>query len=190
MKLNAQELRQLNPKVKLPTVKKNPICLILDNIYDTYNIGGLFRLADALNMEKIYLCGQTEIPPNPKIKKASIGTYKIVPWEYKPTVIEIIKELRSTYNTPTTNHQSLTTNHQSPITIMAIEQHSSSLPYFQAEYKLPLALILGNETFGISPEVLKLADMIVEIPMFGINKSLNVIVSAGIIAYHIISSFK
>lgn len=184
LKLNAKQLRQLNPQEKLPPKKRNPLYLILENIYDTYNIGGLFRLADALNMEKIYLCGQTEIPPNPKIKKASIGTYKIVPWEYKPTVIEIIKELKSIY---TTNRQSLTANHQSPITIMAIEQHSSSLPYFQAEYKLPLALILGNETFGISPEVLKLADKIVEIPMFGVNKSLNVIVSAAIISYHIVS---
>lgn len=175
IKLNAKQLRQLNPKVKLPTAKKNPIYLILDNIYDTYNIGGLFRLADALNVEKIFLCGQTEIPPNPKIKKASIGTYKIVSWEYKKTAVEAVEELKEI---------------ASQITIIAVEQHLSSRPYCQVKYKLPLALILGNETFGISKEALKLADMIVEIPMFGINKSLNVIVSAGIIGYYIISSFK
>ncbi|EKE15386.1 MAG: tRNA/rRNA methyltransferase [uncultured bacterium] len=174
MKLNAQELRQLKENSKIPSLKRNPIYLILDNIYDTYNIGGLFRLADALNMKKIYLCGQTEIPPNSKIKKASIGTYKIVPWEYKKSAVEVIEELRK-INNPS-------------ITITAIEQHPSSISYFKAEYKPPIALILGNETFGISQEALKLADMIVEIPMFGINKSLNVIVSAGIIGYHIYHS--
>ena len=75
MKLNAQQLRDLEEQKAVGTikeVKRNPIYFILENIYDTYNIGGLFRLADAIAVEKIYLCGEMEIPPNHKIKKTSI----------------------------------------------------------------------------------------------------------------------
>lgn len=170
MKLNAKELRDVKEEDisdKLKTIKRRPIYFILENIYDTYNIGGLFRLADALAIEKIYICGESEIPPNSKIKKASIGTYKVVPWEYKKTAKEAIEELR-----------------QLPkIKIIAVEQAQNSIPYQNANYSMPVALILGNETSGVMEETLKLADQIVEIPMWGINKSLNVIVSGAIVSY-------
>ena len=86
MKLNAKELRTVDESIvkeQTAHIVRHPIYFILENVYDTYNIGGLFRLADAIGVSKMYLCGQMEIPPNSKIKKASIGTYKIVPWEYK-----------------------------------------------------------------------------------------------------------
>src|SRR3989344_461348 len=98
MKLNAQELRELEIKRAqgvVRQVKRHPIYFILENIYDTYNIGGLFRLADAIAAEKIFLCGEMEIPPNSRIKKASIGTYKIVDWTYKKSVKEAILSLRA-----------------------------------------------------------------------------------------------
>src|SRR3990172_11923989 len=97
MKLNAKQLRDVDEqeiKEKLKHIKRRPIYFILENIYDTYNIGGLFRLADALAIEKIYLCGETEIPPNSRIKKASIGTYKVVPWVYKKSATEANKKIR------------------------------------------------------------------------------------------------
>src|SRR3990167_9902735 len=98
MKLNAKALRDIptsSAKRHAATLQRNPIYLILENVYDTYNIGGLFRLADALAVEKIYLCGQMETPPNGRIAKASIGTYKIVPWEYKASAPEAIQEMRN-----------------------------------------------------------------------------------------------
>lgn len=201
MKLNAQELRTA-PEEQVKRVileKRNPIYLILENVYDTYNVGGLFRLADALNIEKIYLCGQTEIPPNAKIKKASIGTYKIVPWEYKKTVKEAIQSIKqltsnSHHLTPNNNHLTANTNQKQcsvldarcSLLVVAIEQDKRSLPYTQIQYQSPLALIVGNETSGILPETLAQADQIAEIPMWGINKSLNVIVSAAIVSYYAI----
>ncbi len=173
MKLGAKELREVDEKqaqVKLKKLKRRPIYLILENVYDTYNIGGLFRLADALAVEKIYLCGETETPPNSRIKKASIGTYKVVPWEYKKSAQEAIKELK-----------------KKRVRIIGVEQHKQAVDYTKAEYSLPLALVLGNETAGVTPETLALCDQIVEIPMWGINKSLNVIVSAAIVGYWITS---
>lgn len=182
MKLNARQLREVDEneaKMKLKTLKRRPIYFILENIYDTYNIGGLFRLADALAIEKIYLCGETEIPPNSRIKKASIGTYKIVPWEYCKSASEVITDLKSKNK-----------DQKSKIHIIVVEQHLKATPYIKADYTLPLALIVGNETYGITPGTLKQADQIVEIPMWGINKSLNVIVSVAIVSYWAMSKVK
>lgn len=190
MKLGADELRKVDandPSVRsgleLNSLKRRPLYLILDNIYDTYNIGGLFRLADALNVSKMYLCGEMETPPNPRIAKASIGTYKIVPWAYKATVGEAIAELRS-QKSVVSRQSSLKTENRKPITVVAVEQAKGAVDYSQAVYSLPLALVVGNETHGVGEATLKLCDQIVEIPMWGINKSLNVIVSAAIVAYY------
>jgi len=200
MKLNAKELRDVDEKEiqeKLKDIKRRPIYFILENIYDTYNIGGLFRLADALAITKMYICGESEIPPNGRIKKASIGTYKVVPWEYKKTAAEAIKSFKDEsalifpqvnsleINTGSNIHSRQNSTSSSRPKVYAIEQHKTSIPYTEAEYTFPVALILGNETSGVTEETLKLADKIVEIPMWGINKSLNVIVSAAIVSYHV-----
>lgn len=176
MKLNAKQLRDLDETQSAstqPQIVRNPITLILENIYDTYNVGGLFRLADGLAASKIYLCGETEIPPNHRIQKASIGTYKVVPWVYKETAAEAINELQA-----------------EGVQVVAVEQDERSLDYRKMEYKKPVALLVGNETFGVSREALTLCDATVEIPMWGINKSLNVIVSAAIVSYHVLSEIK
>lgn len=172
MKLNAQQLRTASEaEAGEATLKdRNPLYLILENVYDTYNIGGLFRLADGLNVEKMYLCGQMEKPPHTRIEKASIGTYKIVPWAYFPTVAEAIEDIRKS---------------ASNVTVVAVEQDERSVPYTKIQYTAPTALIVGNETYGVLPETLKLATHIAEIPMWGINKSLNVIVSAAVVGYHV-----
>ena len=196
MKLNAQQLRELEEKRvmgEIRQVKRNPIYFILENIYDTYNIGGLFRLADALAIKKIYLVGDTEIPPNSRIKKASIGTYKVVNWLYKKTTKDAIDDLSSKFKVQssklqlkTQKEKNLGSNiyHLTSPQIIAVEQHPNAINYTAAVYRLPLALIFGNESYGITKETLNLADQIVEIPMWGINRSLNVIVSAAIVSYY------
>lgn len=174
MKMDAKELREVDEKQaqnRFRKLKRKPIYLILENVYDTYNVGGLFRLADALAVEKMYLCGEIEIPPNSRIKKASIGTYKVVPWEYKKSAQEAIEELK-----------------KEEVKIVAVEQHKRALAYTKAKYSLPLALLVGNETAGVTSKTLDLCDQVVEIPMWGINKSLNVIVSAAIVGYWALAS--
>lgn len=175
MKLNAKQLRSYQSSAishqTKKELKKNEIYIVLDNVLDTYNVGAIFRLADAVAAKKIYLCAGTETPPNHRIKKASINTTEWVTWSYKETAIEAINDLRSTIN---------------DIQIVAIEQTPKSIQYDKFEYKLPICLVVGNETTGVSKEVLKMVDGIVEIPMFGINKSLNVMVSLGIVLYEVI----
>lgn len=173
--LNADQLRSLQSsdisRQTKKKIKKNEIYIVLDNVLDTYNVGSIFRLADAVAAKKIYLCGQSEIPPNHRIKKASINTTEWVDWEYCETAIEVIKKLKKEIKN---------------IQIIAIEQSSKSIPYEKYEYILPTCLIVGHESDGISKEVLEICDGIVELPMFGVNKSLNVMVSLGIVLYQVI----
>lgn len=176
MKLGAKELRTTKATVEHRSqIKRNPIYVVLDNVLDTYNVGAIFRLADAVAAEKVILCGQTETPPHTRIKKASINTTEWAHWEYNESVIKAVQTLKK----------------EVPgIQIIAIEQSSKSVPYNKVRYEFPLALVVGHETEGVSKEILKTADQTVEIPMWGVNKSLNVMVSLGIVLYEVMKSLK
>ncbi len=169
MKLDAKQLRTTSPNPEMArAIKKNPITIILDNVLDTYNVGSIFRLADAVAAQKVILCGETLTPPNSRIKKASINTWNWVDWEYSPSASVAITRLKR----------------QAPSTrIIAVEQDARSKPFSEVHYEFPIAIVVGNETTGVSKEVLDMADTIVELPMWGINKSLNVMVSLGIVLY-------
>lgn len=171
-KLKAKELRKTRPTPEtFATIKRNPIYLVLDNVIDTYNIGSMFRLADAIAAEKLYICGTTEYPPNSRIHKAAVGTEEWVPWVRYNSAPDAIKELKS-----------------QGVQIICVEQSPKSIPYtlLPIRLKSPAAIVVGNETEGISREVLDLADLIVELPMFGVNISLNVWGSAAVIAYKVL----
>lgn len=173
MKLNSHQIRKSNLKdsQKLQQqIKRNPIILVLDNVLDTYNIGSFFRLADALAVEKICLCGPVVTPPNIKIHRASIGTWKWVPWQQYETTTECIKQLK-----------------KDGYQIVACEQSSNSVDYLDAKYNFPVAIVAGSESYGVSKEVLKLVDKIIEIHIYGINISLNVLVATSVIAFDVVS---
>jgi 23S rRNA (guanosine2251-2'-O)-methyltransferase len=177
MKLNAKELRksQENQSV-LKEIKRNPIYLVLDNVLDTYNIGSLFRLSDAIAVEKMYICGKSEYPPSSRIHKAAVGTEAWVPWEKRDTTIEVIKELKD-----------------KGIQIITVEQDERSIDYRQLtidSIMFPCAIVVGHESDGVSEDVLNASDIIVELPMMGINKSFNVWGSAAVISYKIVELLK
>ena len=171
-RLNAKELRttEVDPE-RVKKFKKNPIYIVLDNVLDTYNVGAIFRLADACAVKKIYLCGQTETPPNPRIKKASVNTWAWVEWEYSSTSVEVIKNLKLKIKN---------------LSVVAVEQSKNSIPLKKFQPKFPLVIVVGNESYGVSDEILSVSDEIVELPMYGVNKSLNVMVTLGIVLYRVI----
>ncbi|HBP50922.1 MAG: tRNA/rRNA methyltransferase [Candidatus Shapirobacteria bacterium GW2011_GWE1_38_10] len=176
MKLNSHQLRKsgVGDSAKLQKeIKRNPIVLVLDNVLDTYNIGSFFRLADALGASKIYLCGPVVTPPNLKIHRASIGTWKWIPWEHFNRVRDCLNKLK------TEGYQ-----------IVACEQGKNSINYQKTKYKFPLAIVAGSEMNGITENSLKMCDQIVEIPMYGINVSLNVLVATAIIAFDALGKLK
>ena len=140
---------------------------------DTYNIGSIFRLADAVSAKKIYICGESAVPPYHRISKAAVGTDKWVPWQHSASAEAAISNLKSQV---------------SNIKIVAIEQDKRSVDYRKADFSEPVAFIVGHETTGVSKEALKLANQIVELPMYGVNISLNVMVSLAIVLYRTIES--
>lgn len=171
IKLCAKELRTTVPDPKdLKKIKKNPVYIILDNVMDTYNIGSVFRLADAVAAEKVILCGETETPPHTRIKKASINTTEWVDWKYEKSTVLAIKNLRSEVDN---------------LQVVAVEQDEKSVPYDQIEYEFPVALVVGHETHGVSKDALDMCDHIAELPMWGVNKSMNVMVSLGIVLFEV-----
>ena len=173
-KLGAEELRIVIPteeQLEKVNATRQEIYIILDNVLDTYNIGSVFRLADAVGAKKIYLCAGSETPPNHKIKKASVGTWQWVEWEYFEKTADAISELKT---------------QNSKIKIIAVELDEKAIDYTKASYTLPIAFVVGHESKGISKEILNLCDEIVQLPQLGINKSLNVMVSLGIVLYKVL----
>jgi len=157
--------------------------LVLDRIIDTYNTGSLFRLADAVAAEKMYLCGEMDYPPSSRIHKAAVGTENWVPWVKYKSGHDAVKDLKSL-----------------GVQIIAVEQNARSIPYsllrssklrlLPGALKFPCAVVVGNETGGITEDILDEADIVVELPMYGINKSFNVWGSAAVVAYKILEGLK
>ena len=174
MKKDSKYLRKNPPKKgDLKTIKRNPIYFVLDNLLDTYNIGSMFRLADAVACQKLYICGESEYPPSSRIHKAAVGTEAWVPWEKVDSAKDAIKKLKS-----------------KGVQIISVEQSPNSIPLVNLPkyIKWPVAIIVGHETKGISKEALDKSDLIVEFPMYGINKSFNVWGSAAIATYKVLES--
>jgi len=173
MKMNAKQLRAGNTKYEIRNtkLKRNEIYIILDNVLDTYNIGAIFRLADAVAAKRVIICGQSETPPNHRIKKASINTTEVVEWAYAESALSAVSNIR---------------NQVLGIKVVAVELDKRSVKYDEYDYQLPIALVVGHESDGVSKEVLAVCDGIVELPMFGVNISLNVMVSLGIVLYKVL----
>src|SRR5713226_9368761 len=149
MKLGASQLRTTKSTDRERSqIKRNPVYIILDSVLDTYNVGAIFRLADAVAAEKVILCGQTETPPHTRIKKASINTTEWVDWQYFADTKTAIKNLKFKIEN---------------LRVVAVEQSPKSVPYYKANYSFPIVLVVGHETNGVSQEVLEIADMVVEI---------------------------
>ena len=151
--------------------------VILDNIRSLFNVGSIFRTADAAGVEKIYICGITPTPIDrfgrirPQLAKVSLGAEKTVEWEYAGSTSRLVDKLK-----------------KQKIKIFSVEQDKRSIPYFKPGIKAAsnkIALIFGNEVRGVSKSVLKKSDKILEIPMAGKKESLNVSVTAGIIMFGI-----
>lgn len=147
------------------------IYLILYNIRSLYNIGSIFRSADAFGVKKIYLCGISAFPPQrqmEKISKTALGAEKSVPWEYHKQTTRLIKKLKS-----------------QKVTIIALEITKKSIPLSKLTPRFPLAMVLGNEVHGVTANILRLCDTIVKIPQSGIKESLNVATASAIALYEI-----
>ncbi len=151
------------------------LTVILDNIRSVYNVGSIFRTADALGVDKIFLCGCTPTPldrfgrERKDLAKVALGAEKTIKWEHRDNTDELLKELK-----------------KKKYFIVAIEQDKKSVDYKKIKIKYPLVILMGTEVDGINKKTLKLVDTIAEIPMVGNKESLNVSVAFGIAGYGIL----
>ncbi len=145
------------------------VYVVAHNIRSAYNIGAIFRTADAVGVDKIILGGYSPAPPHSGIAKTALGAEKWVLFEKKIQTWRAIKKLKS-----------------QGFQIVALEQSPKSINYQKFKPKFPLALILGNEVKGLSRSIIQHCDQIIEIPMVGRKESLNVSVAFGIAIYRIL----
>jgi len=168
--------------------------LILHNIRSVYNVGSIFRTADAVGVSKIYLSGFTPAPVDKwgrvrqKLVKVSLGAEKNISWDNSirsnKALIKLLKSFK-----------------KDGYKIFAIEQSKKSIAYYKVRKNKnqKLVLILGNELKGLPNSILKLADKILEIPMRGVlvkqknhpvyqknsKESLNVGIAFAIVIFHL-----
>lgn len=145
---------------------RRPIHVVLDNLRSAFNVGSVFRLADAARAAEVVTCGYTAHPPNHKLEQTSLGTHLSVPWRHLNETSEAITELKSR-----------------GIQTIAVETVEGAVPFHRFDYRFPVALVFGNEALGVARPVLRLCDGVVEIPVFGYKNSINVATAAGIAIY-------
>ncbi len=150
-------------------IRKNPIFLILNNLRSTFNIGSIIRTSECFGIYKIFFCGYTATPNHPKVKKISMGTYSQIEWEYVEKIEDVISRMK-----------------KKKIEIIALETTTDAENLSNFIIPKPVCLILGNEALGINAKVLKMADRIVQIPLYGWKNSLNVANAFSIVAYECI----
>ncbi len=149
-------------------MKKHNFYVICDNIRSLENIGSIFRTADALGVDKIFLGGICGKPPHHKISKTALGAEENVLWEHQWQTWRIIDKLK-----------------RRGVNIVSLEQTKKSIEYDDFKPKFPLALVIGNEVKGVSKSSLDRSGSVIHLPMLGIKESLNVSVSFGIAGYYL-----
>lgn len=166
-KLKLEELGRISVE-EFKEANKIPVVVILDNIRSMYNIGSVFRTADAFLIEKIYLCGITGTPPHKEIRKTALGATESVDWDYVKDISELIGRLKV-----------------EGWQIFSIEQTEGSKNLSEVELNSneKYAIIFGNEVEGVQQEVINQSDLCIEIPQGGTKHSLNVSVCAGIVLW-------
>ncbi|GAA3620819.1 TrmH family RNA methyltransferase [Flavivirga jejuensis] len=150
-----------------------PITLVCDNVTNAPNIGSLFRVSDAFGIEKLILCGE-HIPLGRKMTKTSRATEKVVDFEVLESALGVVENLKSN------GYQ---------IISLEIADVSMSIHRFKFSTENPIALVIGDENFGVSEAILNMSDAIIHIDMFGQNSSMNVVQATNIALYEMTKQF-
>jgi len=150
--------------------EKFPIVVVLENVRSAYNVGSVFRTADAFLLQAIYICGYTAHPPHKEIKKTALGAEDTVDWKYFKKIGEAIDELK-----------------RSGFKIYAVEQAENSYKLQAANFsEEKIAVIFGNEVTGVEQATIEQTDGCIEIPQLGMKHSLNIATAAGVVLWELV----
>src|SRR5688572_24185054 len=150
-KLSMEELNRKSV-AEFKQSDKIPVIAVLENIRSAYNVGSVFRTADAFLLEGIYICGYSAFPPHKEIKKTALGAEETVHWKHFKTSKEAIEELK-----------------KDGYKIFAVEQAVGSIKLQQFNSKEKLAVVFGNEVTGVEQSTIEMADGCIEIPQLGMK---------------------
>ena len=173
-KLKTTEMHRLSIE-EYRASRKTPLVVVLDHVRSLYNVGSVFRTADAFRLSGVCLCGITARPPHPEIHKTALGAEESVDWRYFEQTEDCVRWLKS-----------------EGYTVMAVEQCKGSVLLdsgFEVENP-KVAIVLGNEVKGVQQQVVDMCDGCLEIPQYGTKHSLNVSVTAGIVIWEIFKKLK
>ncbi|MCZ2223977.1 MAG: RNA methyltransferase [Chitinophagales bacterium] len=151
--------------------KKNSIIVVIDNIRSVYNVGSIFRTADAFLIEAICICGYSPTPEHKQMAKTALGATDTVSWIHYNNCVDAVQELKI-----------------NGYSVFAIEQtdESISLEKFNATEYRKIAVVFGNEVEGVQQAVIEVCDGCIEIPQLGMKHSLNVATAAGVILWKLV----
>jgi tRNA (guanosine-2'-O-)-methyltransferase len=144
------------------------LAFLLQDWEDPYNVGGMFRVADACGATQMVLAGRTPTPPHPQIHVTSLGQHRRVPWRYEERWEDAARRIKG-----------------DGYSLVAVEIAEGATPYDECDYPSRICLVLGNEAHGIYTSLMRLRDAAVYVPMWGKGRSLNVHVAAAVVAFHI-----
>jgi 23S rRNA (guanosine2251-2'-O)-methyltransferase len=150
-----------------------PIYGVLDHLRSAHNVGSAFRTGDGANMAELLLCGYTPTPPHRHLAKTALGAVDSVPWRHFETTAEAIAEVRA-----------------QGAQVLALELTDNSVPLWEVDLQFPVAIVVGNEVDGLSPETIALCDTTVHLPMFGHKNSLNVSIAFGVALYEVLRRYQ
>jgi tRNA (guanosine-2'-O-)-methyltransferase len=159
--LGMTEVKRLNRGWRRRT--ETSISLLLDNVGQPFNVGSILRTAAAFGVEQIWLCGDTAQPGHPSARKTSLGTDRLLAFEYPQTAALGAQAARA-----------------AGFRVIAIELAGDAVPLHEADLDGDVCLALGNEDRGCSPGLLAAADQVAYIPQVGKVGSLNVAAAAAI----------
>jgi 23S rRNA (guanosine2251-2'-O)-methyltransferase len=169
-KLSMDDLNRIS-KEEFKRSEKTPVIAVLENIRSAYNVGSVFRTADAFLLEAIYITGYTCTPPHKEIKKTALGAEDTVEWKHFANAEEAINQLK-----------------QNGYKVYAVEQVLDSIMLHEVAFTATekIAVIFGNEVSGVELETIKLCDGCIEIPQFGTKHSLNIATAAGVVLWEVV----
>ncbi len=168
-KLKNEALERLSV-AEFKSSQKNKIIVVLDNVRSLNNVGSVFRTADAFLIEEIILCGVTGTPPNKEIEKTALGASGTVKWTHYKTTLEAVEILK-----------------QKNYKIYSVEQAVKSTHLNDFKWNNEnIALVFGNEVYGVEQEIINVSDAVIEIPQQGTKHSFNISVSVGIVLWEML----
>ena len=168
-KLTDLELKRARPSLDdVRNTPRLPIYALIEDVRSLFNVGSMFRTADALHLSRLYLCGYTGFPPRHEITKTALGAEHTMPWEKHTRSVDLARRLKS-----------------QGMLLVALEQTTDSVDFWEAPIRFPVCFMVGNEVVGLSDRLVALADLCLELPMAGVKQSLNVATAFGVLGYEL-----